>query len=45
MQVHGSLEAGLEFTDPGKDFKLAPFKSYGLVSGRLCFKVTADAVS
>ena len=43
MQVHGSLEASLEFKDPGQDFKLAPFKSYGLVSG--CFQVTADAVS
>ena len=25
-----SLEAGLGFKDPGQDFTLAPFKSYGL---------------
>lgn len=42
---YNSLEAGLEFKDPGQDVKLAPFRSYGLLSGKFSCDITADAVS
>lgn len=42
---YNSLEAWLEFQDPDQDFKLAPLKSSGLLSGKFSSDITADADS